>query len=609
MSPPVSGLEQWQQFSGSDRETTPHILSPALKQQHEILRDLLQRSVWLAEKCADHEATQILRTRLTNLQAAALLVIVGEVKVGKSSFINALVREDVCEVAPGPCTTGIQELVYGVERDVVSLGHAWERVFLPRDVLREISIVDTPGTNSIVQNHQAITEGYIPQSDLVVFVFSAANPHTHSAWELLTLIRKEWHQKMVFVLQQADRASDTELTINRAHVKEYARERHVEDPAIFTLSAKQEMEGKPESGFAEFRSFLRSGIERGEVWRVKVEQSYQTIRSIMTRVLNHLRAEKVALAEERAFYQSLLHKVEAREARAKSLRLLLVDKLSATYDRLARHSEDEFTEGLRVGKILRRAIPFRREKNHETWIDDVKTGFQETARKEIGLEAPRVSKDLFEEMQSMMAELTESIARRQEGSHQNGSLPKTGGGDRQELLAQLKSKLECQRVGEIVSAKVADTSDVRKFTLAGSALAALGLAIAALANTPWLSFIGGVFALLGALLVAAGLFWRRSDILREVRRKLGASRKEFRLRLDSEIGQIFDGLLDDIRYDLTETIFRLDLQASQIEPLLEETFRIGEAASEMILRSQRRPPVAATVLRPAQPQPQMNGDR
>ena len=114
---------------------SPNLLSPELKQQFEDLRVLLQRAVWLVEKCADVEGTQILRARLTNLQAAALLVIVGEVKAGKSSFLNALVAEDVCRVAPEPCTVHIQELVYGAERSVVSLGNSWERLYLPKEVL------------------------------------------------------------------------------------------------------------------------------------------------------------------------------------------------------------------------------------------------------------------------------------------------------------------------------------------------------------------------------------------------------------------------------------------------------------------------------------------
>ena len=328
--------------------------------------------MWLAERCADHEATQILRVRLTNLQAAALIVVVGEVKAGKSSLINALVREDVCEVAPGPCTAGIRELVYGGERKVVGLGQFRERVFLPKEVLREVTMVDTPGTNSIIQNHETITENYIPQSDLVVFVFSAANPHTKSAWALLTLIRKEWHRKMVFVLQQSDRASQRELTINREHVIQYARDRQVENPIVFTLSAKRELEGIPESGFAEFRSYLQNAIACGEVWRMKVEGSYQTLRSVMARLLSHLRLEKAAIDEERAFYQDLFRKVEAYEARAYSLKLAIVEKLSTTYDNLAKQSEDEFAKGLRLGKLFKRAIPFLRDKDTRTWLQDLK---------------------------------------------------------------------------------------------------------------------------------------------------------------------------------------------------------------------------------------------
>ena len=38
---------------------------------------------------------------------------------------------------------------------------------------------------------------------------------------------------------------------------------------------------------------------------------------------------------------------------------------------------------------------------------------------------------------------------------------------------------------------------------------------------------------------------------------------------------------------LTESLFRLDLQASFNAPLLEETFQIGEAASDMVIVSQR----------------------
>jgi ribosome biogenesis GTPase A len=579
--------EQYQSETGPEnRDLSVRILSPELKQQFDTLRNLLQRALWLAERCADIEATQILRARLSNLQAAALLVIVGEVKAGKSSFINALLREDVCEVAPGPCTSRIQELLYGAERNVETLGESWQRVSLPKEVLREITIVDTPGTNSIVRNHQTITENYIPQSDLVVFVFSAVNPHTKSAWELLTLIKKQWHRKVVFVLQQSDRASQRELTTNLEHVRQYALDRQVENPTVFTLSAKREMEGIPEHAFAEFRNFLQNTIACGEAWRIKVEGSYQTIRSVMTRLLAHLRAEKTAVDEERAFYQSLLCQVDVREEKARGLKLLIVDKLAATYDTLARQSEDEFARGLRVGKLFRRAVPFLRDKDTDAWLHNIKSGFEKSARKEIKTEAAQVSMDLFNEMRTMMEELMQTIARRHERIRADVTFPKAA--DQVGTLQRLQAKLDGVRIDEnILRGKVEETQDVRKLAVAGSLLAGLGVVIAALSPILWLDITGGIFLGAGIFMVAAGLFWRRASVMKDFKQRLGDSQEQFRQRLDSEFGEIFDHLFYEVRQALTESLFRLDLQASFNAPLLEETFQIGEAASDMVIVSQR----------------------
>jgi GTPase SAR1 family protein len=582
----MSQFDQLQPEPGAeDPDSSGRILSPELKQQFDTLRNLLQRALWLAERCADIEATQILRARLANLQAAALLVVVGEVKAGKSSFINALLREDVCEVAPGPCTVRIQELVYVPQWKVDALGESWQRVSLPKEVLREISIVDTPGTNSIVKDHQTITEKYIPQSDLVVFVFSAVNPHTKSAWELLTLIKKEWHRKVVFVLQQSDRASQRELTTNLEHVRQYARERQVEHPPVFVLSAKREMEGIPENAFVEFRNFLQNTIACGEAWRIKVEGSYQTIRSVMTRLLAHLRAEKIAVDDERAFYQGLLCQVDAREEKAKGLKLLIVDKLAATYDTLARQSADEFARGLRVGKLVRRAVPFLRDKDTDAWLKDIKSDFEHAARKEIKVEAAQVSMDLFNEMRTMMEDLNQSMARRQERIRADVEFPKAG--DQLGTLQKLQAKLDAVRIDEnILRGKVAETTDVRKLAVAGSLLAALGIIIAGFSPILWLDVTGGIFLGTGIFLVAVGLFWRRNSVMKDFKQRLGDSQQQFRDRLESEFGEIFDNLFYEVRQALTESLFRLDLQASFNAPLLEETFQIGEAASDMVIVSQ-----------------------
>jgi hypothetical protein len=156
------------------------------------------------------------------------------------------------------------------------------------------------------------------------------------------------------------------------------------------------------------------------------------------------------------------------------------------------------------------------------------------------------------------------------------------------MLQQLRSKLEGIRVDEdIMKDKVAETTNVRKLALAGTLLAGLGIVIAALSPILWLDITGGIFLAAGIFLVIAGLIWRRSSVLRDYQQRLGDSRQQFHERLNAEFSQLFDGLFYEVRQALTESLFRLELQASFNTPLVEETFSIGEAASDMVIVSQR----------------------
>ena len=554
------------------------VLGPELKQKYDSLRDVIQRCLSLTEKCSEAGASTILRDRLALLESAALFVIVGEVKSGKSSFINALLGEDVCEVAPDPCTAGIQELVYGEERSKTTLGDQWERLRLPRPVLRDITIVDTPGTNSIIRNHQTITENYIPKSDLVVFVFPAKNPHTATAWDLLSLVRKDWHRKTVFVLQQADLASQRELSVNQESVRQYAHERNVQNPVLFTLSAKRELEGASDSGFAEFREFLRSAVESGEVWRMKVEGSRDTVRKIAGDLLAKLGNEKAALVEDRTFYQDLLARVEGRREKAQSLRRLVVDSLGLSYDRLASRLEDDFREGLEVGTILRRSIPFLRDKDVKTWIRETQEKFEKTAKEEIEAESSRVSKDLSDEMKAMLDDLSAVIAHRQE-RQQKGGRPVAS--DRIDILERLRNQLRDLRISDIVDEKGIQGSDLGKLTLAGGGIAALGAVIAMATHLIAFDITGGILAAVGAGLVAVTLLWRRSAIMNDFSQKMKKSRDEFRARLDQEIMQIFERLFLEIRHDLNEPLSRLDEEAARIASLAEEARLVSVAAESL----------------------------
>jgi ribosome biogenesis GTPase A len=554
------------------------VISQEQKEKHEALHGLLTACLELAEKCSDEEASQILRDRLSHLQSAALLVFVGEVKSGKSSFVNALLGEDVCDVAPDPCTAGIQELAYGEDRTTQVLGQDWERLTLPKEVLKEISIVDTPGTNSIIRNHQAITERYIPRSDLVIFVFPAKNPHTGTSWEFLSLIRKEWHRKMVFILQQADLASPRELEINRERVQQYARERNVQNPVVFAVSAKLEMEGNPESGFAEFRQFLSNAVQTGEVWQMKVNGARDTAAKIADRIMKVLQDNLNAIEDDRTFYTGLLEKVKNRREKANALRRLAVDSMSISYNRLAGRLEQDFTEGLRAGNVIRRSIPFLRDKDVKTWLKDLQANFETSAKKEIEAESSRISKDISEEMMNMFNDLTESIDYRHKSVSGNFM---TINPDRADILARLQQQLADLRISDIADHKGIEGTDVGRLSLAGGGITAVGAVIAIASNLMVFDITGGILAVTGAALIAVTLTWKRSGILRDFSGKMRKSKEEFRHRLDTEISRMFDKLFLEIEHRLHEPLALINEKREQLMPLIRQAEQVQRQAMDL----------------------------
>ena len=45
---------------------------------------------------------------------------------------------------------------------------------------KQMNVVDTPGTNVILQRQQRLTEEFVPRADLLFFVISADRPLTES---------------------------------------------------------------------------------------------------------------------------------------------------------------------------------------------------------------------------------------------------------------------------------------------------------------------------------------------------------------------------------------------------------------------------------------------
>jgi small GTP-binding protein len=181
------------------------------ERQHQLIEDelaLLERLLDILTRFPAAEEDQAaVRRAAEHLTALFLLVIVGEFNAGKSAFINALVGAEVMPEGVTPTTSVINLLRYGPEPAVTMQPDGVIVRAYPADFLDEITIVDTPGTNAIIREHEQLTQQFVPRSDMVLFVTSADRPFTESEREFMGSIR-DWGKKIVVIINKIDLLRD-----------------------------------------------------------------------------------------------------------------------------------------------------------------------------------------------------------------------------------------------------------------------------------------------------------------------------------------------------------------------------------------------------------------
>src|SRR5262249_4535187 len=221
------------------------ILSPAeeeiLREERRILNDL--RATLIRFGASDENLAPLERS-IAQLDELFLLVVVGEFNSGKSAFINALAGQKVMEEGVTPTTAQVTVLKYGTDRSSRQVEPNLVAMTAPAALLREIHIVDTPGTNAVIREHERLTTGFVPRADLVLFVTSADRPFTETERAFMEQIR-DWGKKVVIVVNKVDiLGGDGEVAQVRRYVAENAQRLLGMTPEVFPVSAKAAFRAK-----------------------------------------------------------------------------------------------------------------------------------------------------------------------------------------------------------------------------------------------------------------------------------------------------------------------------------------------------------------------------
>src|SRR5256885_16390328 len=122
------------------------------------------------------EQLDTLHSLLRDITQPLLFVAVGEVKSGKSSLLNALFGNEFAKVDVLPATDRVYIFRYGADDKTTDVSQKLTERYLPIPFLRDFNVVDTPGTNTMVKEHQMVPKTFMPRAAIVLLVFSVPNP-------------------------------------------------------------------------------------------------------------------------------------------------------------------------------------------------------------------------------------------------------------------------------------------------------------------------------------------------------------------------------------------------------------------------------------------------
>ncbi len=274
------------------------------KEVHEQALTLIEE---LEEKEGHGDRETFLR-RLASLKAKLLsdrfhIVVMGQFKRGKTTFINSLLGARVLPSSVVPLTSVNTVLRYGDEvraevhyldgrREEIALedipafvtekenpenrrGVKRVEVCYPSRYLKDgVCLVDTPGTGSTYLHNDETAYSYLENADAVVFMVSADPPVSRSELDFLHRIRNYVH-KIFFVQNKVDylEAEDREESLAfSGQVISQALGR--EEANLHPLSAKQALEAQlrgdgaslEESGLPRFCAALESFLMNEKGW-------------------------------------------------------------------------------------------------------------------------------------------------------------------------------------------------------------------------------------------------------------------------------------------------------------------------------------------------------
>jgi len=547
----------------------------------------------------DPPTLETIQGLLTDIREPLLFVVVGEVKAGKSSLLNAIFGQEFAKVDVLPATDRVYIFRYGEEEKSVENSPQLTERYLPIAFLRDFNVVDTPGTNTMVPEHQAITEGFIPRADIVLFVFSVVNPWSQSAWDLLNFVQKKWLKNVVFVLQQADLRNEAEIEVIRKHLGDTAVQKLGFAPPLFAVSARKALLARTtgadkdqlwrESGFGPLEDQINHMVAESGVRILKLQSTASTAGVILDEIAGDI--------------QGAVEMIVRDEKHLGRVNEFLQDRKGQTLRQVAgflRGVEQACRECARQGtRLLEEKLSFWRTWrlvwSREKWQHEFQTDVEAKLHQTVEPQVENAIQLMETDLRSLWPQLQDTIEAQfaSEGKARMQKAAPDFAQQRRELLQSIQLTLVERVAGKGVEEQLArmfrETAAWLRLPVGVAAAGGIVTVIVAMSSAA-VADVTGVLAASAAVIGTIVAFTQRRKILNAYEKEMEKKREELTHAIEEQMRHAIDLFYREIAVAFEPLAAFCTSERRRYEPLLDQsqslrtslqdvTQRLGGAAS------------------------------
>lgn len=542
----------------------------------------------------DSATLDTLHGLLTDIREPLLFVVIGEVKAGKSSLLNALFGQEFAKVDVRPATDRVYIFRYGAEEKSVEVSPQLTERYLPISFLRDFNVVDTPGTNTMVAEHQTITESFVPRADLVLFVFSVVNPWSQSAWDLLNFVQKKWLKNIVFVLQQADLREASEIEIIRRHLQDTAMEKLAFTPRIFPVSARKALLART------------TGLDKERLWKESLfgpleDQINHMVTESGVRILKLQSTARTAgvilgeVAEEmRACFDTILRD-EEQLSRVGGFLQARRDQTMRQVAGFLRGVEQACRESAKQGtRMLEEKLSFWRTWrlvwSREQWQQEFQTEVEAKLRQTVQPQVENAVQLLETDLRGLWPQLQDTFDAKFDSNGKN-RMSKTTRPDfarqRRDLLQSIQLTLVERIAGKGVEEQLArmfrETAAWLRLPAGVAAAGGIVTVIVAMSSAA-VADVTGVLAASAAIIGTIVAFTRRRKILAAYEREMETKRIELIDAIEGQMNHAIDLFYKEISVAFEPLAAFCSVERNRYEPLMQKAEKLKQTFGDLAAR-------------------------